>query len=152
MTSYGVKVHGIIRFDTMSKSPEVVQKYLEEVETAAEEVISDRQEIITLDRRRNTNREALRQLRTNDLISSSPAAKTWICVGNMFLKIPKSLAIENIDKEQKQLDTEINNLRNGLRGKVNALNDLEHKQQTVGTNLQALSPDEWSAVKQVLGK
>lgn len=54
--------------------------------------------------------------------------------------------------EQKHLDTEINNLRNGLRSKVNKLNDLEHKDPTLGTNLKALSQEEWQAVSQVLGK
>ncbi|KAK8747867.1 hypothetical protein OTU49_016195 [Cherax quadricarinatus] len=136
----------------MPKSQEVVHQYLQEVEEAAEEVISDQQEIISLDRRRNTNREALRQLRKNNLTSQNPSTKTWICVGNMFLRMPKNIATENIEKEQKQLDTEINNLRNGLSSKVNYLNDLEHKQKIVGTNLKALSPEEWNAVKQVLGQ
>merc|ERR1712212_158317 len=115
----------------MAKSPEVIQQYLEEVEAAAEDVISDRQEIVTLDRRRNTNREALRQLTTNKLANPIPNHKNWICVGNMFLKLPNTLVVECIEKEQKQLDTEINNLRNGLRSKVNHLNDLEEKQKTV---------------------
>ncbi|XP_045599952.1 p53 and DNA damage-regulated protein 1 isoform X2 [Procambarus clarkii] len=136
----------------MTKSPEMLQKYLEEVEAAAEEVICDRQEIITLDRRRNTNREALRQLRNNNLTGHSLTSKTWICVGNMFIRMPKNQVTENIEKEQKQLDTEINNLRNGLCSKVNYLNDLEHKQNVIGTNLKALSPEDWKAVKQVLGQ
>ncbi|XP_071524863.1 p53 and DNA damage-regulated protein 1 [Panulirus ornatus] len=136
----------------MAESPAVVQQHLEEVEAAAEEVITDQQEIVTLDRRRNTNREALRQLQTNNLISKNPNSRTWICAGNMFLKMPKNYVTENIEKEQKQLDTEINNLRNGLRSKVNHLNDLECKEKTIGTNLKSLSPEEWNAVRQVLGK
>lgn len=83
---------------TMSKSPAVVQQYLEEVEAAAEEVITDQQEIVTLDRRRNTNREALRQLQTNNLTGKSPNSRTWICVGNMFLKMPKNYVTESIEK------------------------------------------------------
>nr|XP_027227940.1 p53 and DNA damage-regulated protein 1-like [Penaeus vannamei] len=134
----------------MAVSPERIQQQLEEVEAAAEDVISDRQEIVTLDRRRNTNREALRQLKTNKIASQSTGNKSWICVGNMFLKLPNTVVVDCIEKEQKQLDTEINNLRNGLRSKVNHLNDLEAKQKTVGTNLKPLSQDEWKAVKQVL--
>ncbi|XP_047487601.1 p53 and DNA damage-regulated protein 1-like isoform X2 [Penaeus chinensis] len=136
----------------MAASPERIQQQLEEVEAAAEDVISDRQEIVTLDRRRNTNREALRQLKTNKLACQSTGNKSWICVGNMFLKLPNTVVVDCIEKEQKQLDTEINNLRNGLRSKVNHLNDLEAKQKTVGTNLKPLSQDEWKAVKQVLGR
>lgn len=79
----------------MAKSPEVVQQFLEEVEAAAEEVISDRQEIITLDRRRNTNREALRQLATEGKASDS---RMWICVGNMFLRMPGGFVKESIEK------------------------------------------------------
>ncbi|XP_042874982.1 p53 and DNA damage-regulated protein 1-like isoform X2 [Penaeus japonicus] len=136
----------------MAVSPERIQQHLEEVEAAAEDVISDRQEIVTLDRRRNTNREALRHLKTNKLASQSTSNKSWICVGNMFFKLPNTVVVDCIEKEQKQLDTEINNLRNGLRSKVNHLNDLEAKQKTVGTNLKPLSQDEWKAVKQVLGR
>lgn len=40
-----------------------LQQLLEELEAIGEEVLSDRLEIISLDRRRNTNREALRALR-----------------------------------------------------------------------------------------
>lgn len=141
----------------MAKSPEIVQQYLEEVEAAAEDILSDRQEIITLDRRRNTNREALRQLAGDGRTGDGTAGKTgdsrmWICVGNMFLRMPKGFVKDSIEKEQKHLDTEINNLRNGLRSKVNHLNDLEHKQATVGTSLKPLSPEEWQAVRQVMGQ
>ncbi|KAK8379182.1 hypothetical protein O3P69_019198 [Scylla paramamosain] len=136
----------------MAKSPEVVQQYLEEVEAAAEDVLSDRQEIITLDRRRNTNREALRQLAGDGGAGKGPDSRMWICVGNMFLRMPRGFVKDSIEKEQKHLDTEINNLRNGLRSKVNLLNDLEHKQATIGTSLKPLSPDEWQAVQQVMGK
>lgn len=133
----------------MAKSPEVMQQYMEEVEEAAEEVMSDRQEVITLDRRRNTNREALRRMADE---GRPDEARMWICVGNMFLRMPRGFVKESIEKEQKHLDTEINNLRNGLRSKVNKLNDLEHKDPTLGTNLKALSQEEWQAVSQVLGK
>ena len=79
----------------MSKSPEIVQQYLEEVEAAAEEVMSDRQEIITLDHRRNTNREALRQLSGE---SKAGDSQMWICVGNMFLRMPRCFVKDSIEK------------------------------------------------------
>ncbi|KAG0707859.1 p53 and DNA damage-regulated protein 1 [Chionoecetes opilio] len=80
----------------MAKSPEVVQQFLEEVEAAAEEVISDRQEIITLDRRRNTNREALKQLAGQGKAGDS---RMWICVGNMFMRMPRGFVKDSIDKD-----------------------------------------------------
>ncbi|XP_045119193.1 p53 and DNA damage-regulated protein 1-like isoform X2 [Portunus trituberculatus] len=136
----------------MAKSPEVVQQYLEEVEAAAEDILSDRQEIITLDRRRNTNREALRQLAGDGGAGKAGDSRMWICVGNMFLRMPTGFVKNSIEKEQKHLDSEINNLRNSLHTKVNLLNDLEHKQATVGTSLKPLSPEEWQAVRQDSGR
>ncbi|CAL4061095.1 unnamed protein product [Meganyctiphanes norvegica] len=128
--------------------PSLIKQYLEETEHAAEEIITDKQEVISLDRRRNTNREAVRALKVED---PKLGSKSWICIGNMFLRMPKNTVIENIEKEQKLLDNEIRNLRNDLRLKVNKLNNLEDKDITIGTNLKALSKEEWDGVKQVLG-
>ncbi len=44
----------------MERDPETVMKYMVEVEAAAEDILSDRQQIIDLDRRRQKTREALR--------------------------------------------------------------------------------------------
>ncbi|KAK7080060.1 p53 and DNA damage-regulated protein 1 [Halocaridina rubra] len=142
----------------MAESPERIQQYLVEVEEAAEDILSDQQEIVSLDRRRNTNRQALRQLRSTSPSKQAVAGtrvsnqKDWICIGNMFLRLPKEFVVDSIEKEEKQLDTEIRNLRNGLRNKVNLLNDLEDKQETLGTNIKPLTRDEWKAVRQALGK
>ncbi|XP_064105243.1 p53 and DNA damage-regulated protein 1-like isoform X1 [Macrobrachium nipponense] len=141
----------IFKVVTMAQSVERIQQYLIEVEEAAEDIISDQQEIISLDRRRNTNREALRQLQTKSTGNQTSAEKNWICIGNMFMRLPKPFIAESIEREQKQLDTEIKNLRNGLRNKVNHLNDLEDKQETIGTNIKPLSQEEWKAVRKALG-
>ncbi|XP_068223310.1 p53 and DNA damage-regulated protein 1 [Palaemon carinicauda] len=148
----------------MALSVEKIQQYLVEVEEAAEDIISDQQEIICLDRRRNTNREALRQFQTKSTEKQATTTKNWICIGNMFMRLPKPHIVESIERdeetvinikftfsEQKQLDTEIKNLRNGLRNKVNRLNDLEDKQETIGTNIKPLTQEEWKAVRKALG-
>ena len=85
----------------MANSPEMVQQNLDEVEAAAEDVLSDRQEIITLDRRRNTNREALRQL-AEGAAGKAGDSRIWICVGNMFLRMPTGFVKESIDKGKSQ--------------------------------------------------
>ena len=77
--------------------PEKTQKYLEEVEEQAESILSDRHEIIDLDRRRNSNREAIRGLKNNKF-SNQPNSKEWICIGNMFIKMPKKTATSFIEK------------------------------------------------------
>lgn len=52
-----------------------LQKLLEDLESVAEEVLCDQQELISLDRRRNTNREAARALRNMTLNSVQPNAQ-----------------------------------------------------------------------------
>ena len=91
-----------------------LQQLLQQLESLGEDIISDRQEVVSLDRRRNTNREALRALRLskvqNATISSSgdttrPVAhsvllpsRVWACVGNMFIRIPRSALVESIEE------------------------------------------------------
>lgn len=67
--------------------------YLKEVEAAAEDVLSDRQEIVDLDRKRHANREAIRALaqqRTNSW--NGDGTKTWLAIGNTFLRVPSDKA------------------------------------------------------------
>ena len=79
--------------------PEKVQKYLEDIEQQAESILTDQQEIIALDRRRNTNREALRKLNSpKNINNSNSKSKHWICIGNMFIRLPKEYAAESIQK------------------------------------------------------
>ena len=53
--------------------------------------------------------------------------------------------------EQKKLDCSIKEIRDGLRGKVNSLRELEGDEPSRGTNLSPLTQEEWNGVKQVLG-
>ncbi|XP_010786945.1 p53 and DNA damage-regulated protein 1 [Notothenia coriiceps] len=103
----------------MDAVSQLVLEHLTEVEEAAEEVLSSKQQVVELDSRRNRNREALSALRTED------TEKVKICFGNMFLKLPKLKTREMIQKDQEQLDKEINELRKGLKAKVNRLNELQ---------------------------
>ncbi|KAL7641223.1 UNVERIFIED_CONTAM: hypothetical protein RMT77_008361 [Armadillidium vulgare] len=132
----------------MALNPEIVEKHFEKIEKIAEETLSDQQEIRCLDKRCNKNREALRQLQTNPNCCSS---KSWVCVGNLFIRLPTHEVKTNIEQEQEKLKIEINSLRNGLREKVDHLNKLEGKPITRGSGLTALGKEEWQAVKQVLG-
>ena len=71
----------------------------------------------------------------------------FLFINKHSLSLSLSLSLPT---EQKHLDSgEMNNLRND---KVNPLNDLEHKQAAVGTSLKPLSPEEWQAVRQVMGR
>ncbi|XP_042263613.1 p53 and DNA damage-regulated protein 1-like [Thunnus maccoyii] len=123
-----------------------VLEYLSEVEEAAEDVLTSKQQIVDLDSKRNRNREALNALK-NEL---SDSEKVKVCFGNMFIKFPKSKTREMIQKDQEQLDKEINDLRKGLKAKVNRLNEMQGKPELRGYNLSPLSTDEVKAINSLL--
>jgi len=89
-----------------------LQELLLKVEAVAQEVLIDKDEIINLDRRRNVNREAWRALKNSIkaeenrkmqkshpiLHSSEYSPNTWTCIGDMFIRMPKTALIESIDQ------------------------------------------------------
>lgn len=131
---------------------EQLLKYLKEVEQSAEDVLSDRQEIIDLDRRRNTNREAIRGIEQTCRSSyKGDEAKMWLAMGNTFFRLPCRTARTMLQKDQVQLDKEINILRSDLKVKVNSLQEKQGRPELKGLHLKALSPDELNAVRKVIG-
>ncbi|KAM8945766.1 p53 and DNA damage-regulated protein 1 [Pelodytes ibericus] len=126
---------------------EKVLTYLQEVEAIAEDVLSDRRQIVDLDMKRNQNREALRAL-SRDSVQHE---KVTVCFGNMFIQLPKNKTKEMIERDQEQLDMEINKLRTNLKMKVNQLYEAQGKPELKGFNLTPLSPDEVKAISKVLG-
>ncbi|XP_073324964.1 p53 and DNA damage-regulated protein 1 [Pagrus major] len=125
-----------------------VLEYLTEVEVAAEDVLTTKQQIVDLDTKRNRNREALNSLK-NEM---SDSEKVKVCFGNVFIKFPKLKTMEMIQKDQEQLDMEINDLRKGLKAKVNHLNEMQGKPELRGYNLSPLSSDEIKAINGLLKK
>ena len=69
----------------METSDHRILIHLRELEEAAENVLADKQEIVDLDRRRNSNREALAAL---DKVSKShwkgDNSGTWLTMNNCF--------------------------------------------------------------------
>ncbi|XP_007910613.1 p53 and DNA damage-regulated protein 1 [Callorhinchus milii] len=126
----------------MAREAESVLRCLSRVEELAEEVLADKQQIIDLDLKRNQNREALRVLRN----SINQSGNVMVCFGNMFIKLPKSRTKDMIQKDQEQLDKEIQQLRNQLRTKVNNLNEAQGKPELKGFDLSPLTPDEIRAI------
>ncbi|XP_061719205.1 p53 and DNA damage-regulated protein 1 [Cydia pomonella] len=115
-------------------------KYLESVEKLAEEILSDRREIVLLDKRRNQNREALREL------SKSSQNKHWITVGSVLIKYNDKTTKELLEADQKQLNIDINKLRSELKVKVNNLRDLEMQPAVPGLMLVPMSQKETAAM------
>ncbi|XP_069672160.1 p53 and DNA damage-regulated protein 1-like isoform X2 [Periplaneta americana] len=129
------------------ENPQRSLEYLEQMEQMGEEIICDRQEIVDLDRRRNQTREALRALH------GIPAeSKTWLTLGSLLIKMPTDKAQNLLQRDQQQLDTQINMLRSDLKVKVNKLREMEYQPPVPGIMLTPLSRSEMDAVGQVLGR
>ena len=79
----------------MEPSNARVLNHLRELEESAEHVLADKQEIIDLDRRRNSNREALSAL---DKASKShwkgDESRTWLTMNNCFIQMKTGVAKE----------------------------------------------------------
>ena len=121
--------------------------YLKEVELAAEEVLSDKREIVDLDRKRNLNREALRALDKSCRSHwKGEESKAWLAMGNSFLKLPARGAKSLLERDQVKLDSEINILRSDLKVKVNILMEKQGREEVQALGIRALGPDELRAV------
>ncbi|KAH0541202.1 p53 and DNA damage-regulated protein 1 [Cotesia glomerata] len=120
--------------------------HLEEVEKKAGEILTDRQEIVSLDKRRNDDRVGMRELQKQNI------EKCWITLGPILIKIPSKKAQQLLVKDQNECDVAINKLRSDLRVKVNELRDLEHATPVPGLMLKPLSHGEMSAINKLCGK
>lgn len=116
-----------------------LQKFTE-LEELAEEIIEDKHQIVELDKRRNTNREAERALKKLD---TKLASKSWVCIGNIFVKLPNSHVQEMLQQDHKSLDVEISKLRSDLKPKVSKLHELEGLPEVKGFDLTALTQDDF---------
>lgn len=118
------------------EDPSKVLKYLISVEKLAEEILNDKKEIIMLDKRRNQNREALREL-----IKSS-VANCWVTVGSTLVKHNLNATKSLLEADQKQISIDINKLRSNLKIKVNNLRDIEMQPPVPGLMLVPISDKE----------
>ncbi|XP_026673805.1 p53 and DNA damage-regulated protein 1 [Ceratina calcarata] len=121
-------------------------KHIQQVEEKAGEILTDRQEIIALDKRRNEDRVGMRALQKEN------CKKTWITVGPLLIKMPSTTAEELLVKDQKECDIEINKIRSNLKIKVNELRDLELNPPVSGLMLQPLTHKEMTAINLVMGQ
>ncbi|XP_046843049.1 p53 and DNA damage-regulated protein 1-like [Xenia sp. Carnegie-2017] len=97
---------------------------LSEIEELAEEILADKEQVKHLDHRRNTNREALNALKKHKK-SDDSSKKSWLCLGGMFMKYPTTDISDMLMKDQKELDSEIQKIRDCLKAKVSKLHQLE---------------------------
>ncbi|KAJ7337047.1 p53 and DNA damage-regulated protein 1 [Desmophyllum pertusum] len=117
-----------------------------ELEELAQEIMEDKQQIVELDKKRNTNREALRALKREDrsgAIKEPSSTKSWVCFGNMFIKLPSTNVQAMLQQDQRNLDEEISRLRKDLKPKVSKLHELEGLPEVKGFDLTALTQDDF---------
>lgn len=129
----------------MDENQKELLKHLQQVESKAGEILTDRQEIVALDMRRNDDRVGMRAL------EKQKHDKAWLTVGPLLMKMSSKHAVELLKKDQNQCDVEINKLRSELKVKVNELRDLELSPPVPGLMLKPLSHSEMSAMNQVFG-
>lgn len=72
-----------------------------------------------------------------------PASKSWVCIGNIFVKLPNSHVQEMLQQDHKSLDVEISKLRSDLKPKVSKLHELEGLPEVKGFDLTALTQDDF---------
>ncbi|XP_027037757.1 p53 and DNA damage-regulated protein 1-like [Pocillopora verrucosa] len=127
---------------------QTLQKFAE-LEELAQEIMEDKQQIIELDKQRNTNREALRMLKKEDKrgLSGASSSKPWVCFGNMFIKLPSSNVQAMLQQDQKNLEEEISRLRKDLKPKVSKLHELEGLPEVKGFDLTALTKDDLQSLE-----
>jgi len=118
-----------------------------ELEQTAQEILKDRKTIVDLDRIRNGNREALRYL-----MKKTDGQKSWFLTDSNFLQKDTDTIRLKLEKEQKELDSKINGLRNGMKKKMDIIRDLENKPALKGFNLQPLDSDQVKEIYQTIGK
>ncbi|XP_033101552.1 p53 and DNA damage-regulated protein 1-like [Anneissia japonica] len=131
----------------MALDTQTVLRHFSELEELAEDILSDKHQVVELDKKRNKNREALRALAKMQPNEKSKKEKNvWVCFGNMFVKMPVTTTQQVLSDDQKQLDKGIEELRNGLKPKVARLRDMEGEKEAKGFDLQCLSKSDLKTV------
>ncbi|XP_031632814.1 uncharacterized protein LOC116349513 [Contarinia nasturtii] len=125
----------------MNKAGETVLKILIDTERFADKVLQYRLEIIELDKRRQSTREAIRDLGKND------DKNVWITIGPILVKMEKEKACTLLKEDQKTIDAEINKLRSEQKVWVAKLREAECQAPLVGFDLKALDRKEAAAFK-----
>ena len=106
---------------------------LAQAERLGEEVLTERRQMVELDRRRNQNREALAVFRRMDREAGSSrsgpggpaAAKHWVCMGDLFVRRPQETARQLLEEDQRRIERELETLRRSVKRKSSELCELD---------------------------
>ncbi|SAM09324.1 hypothetical protein [Absidia glauca] len=114
-----------------------IEQLFAKKEHLAEEVIVNKQTLIDYDRKRNSNRESLNQLKKN----LKDEKKVWLNFGDMFIRLPTDEAQQVIERDQKTLTEKIDETRKVVKDNMMELERLEGKKRMQGFDLEATLND-----------
>lgn len=133
----------------MSKLPQVEQqksfKYLEEVETVGQNILTLKEEKIELANAQNKLREALRALEQIDERNS------WIQVGFTYVQRPTEECKIILRKEIGKAEDDLKDLHEEIKKNLHKLRDLEHEPRLEGFSLKPISLAEAKALHRGFG-
>ncbi|KAI8324015.1 hypothetical protein GQ54DRAFT_316425 [Martensiomyces pterosporus] len=118
------------------------------VEALAEDVLTDKQLSVDYDRKRQENREALRQLRkqAQQIKPTSSQATTALNMGDFFIQVPTSKAQAMVEGAQRELEEAIGEVQVRLKKKVQLLGELEGDAHTASVmrsmNMKSISGED----------
>ncbi|XP_059613864.1 p53 and DNA damage-regulated protein 1 [Phlebotomus argentipes] len=130
----------------MKSDAEKTIELLEATERVADKILMNKQEIVELDKRRQANREALREVKKSD------EEKHWISVGCLLVQMTREKAAAMLEKDQRVIEDDIERLRTEQRNLVNELRDLEHLSPAKEFDIKPLASHELSALQNNLLK
>ncbi|KAI8377725.1 p53 and DNA damage-regulated protein 1 [Radiomyces spectabilis] len=120
-----------------------IEQLLAEREHIAEDILINKQLVIDYDRKRNSNREALRQI-DKKLHNEK---KLWVNFGDMFIKLPTTDTKQLIEADQIKLDEQIEASRELMKEKARQLDRLEGTKTMLGLDLQGMSAQDLYHIK-----
>ena len=132
---------------TAERALPVYLQTLKQSESLGEEILADQQQIVELDARRQTNRQAVRAV-----VDEKKEKKMWCLMGSEFVKVEKGVLEAWLRNDQGVLDKEINSLRDGMKDKVSDLKRLEGKEIPRGFYLNAMSKGDLSNIASTDGR
>ncbi|XP_053680809.1 p53 and DNA damage-regulated protein 1 [Anopheles nili] len=129
-----------------------LMEILLETERVADRILTYKQELVQLDKRRQDTREALRLIEKHFPQEPARSAnhkqqRIWITIGSMLVKQDRQTAIELLRKDQQTTEAEIERIRNEQKLLVAKQRDLEHEQPLRGFNLKPLSSAEIAGIR-----
>ncbi|XP_070496379.1 p53 and DNA damage-regulated protein 1 [Chironomus tepperi] len=124
----------------MSVNTKVYEIILEN-ERVADQILQNKHLIVEYDKKRQGNREALRELR------KSEEKNVWMTVGSILIEMERPKAIDALMEEQRKIDKEIDKLRDEQLQMVKKHKDLEMDIMPSGFDLKPLNKTEMSALK-----